>query len=76
MLISGVQQSESDIYTFPDSFPLRVVTKDWVNWTYCGYHFAVFTNIDPSCYKPEVNIMLSQLYLKKILKFLCAKKSP
>ena len=33
-----------------------------INWTYCGDHFAVYTNIELSC-TPEINIMLYVNYI-------------
>ena len=35
-----------------------------VNWTYCGDHFVIYTNIKSLHCTPETNIMLCQLYLK------------
>ena len=31
------------------------------NQTYCGDHFAIYTNTESSCCTPETNIMLCQL---------------
>ena len=33
-----------------------------VNWTYCGNHFTIYTNIELLCYTPETNIMLYGSY--------------
>ena len=32
-----------------------------VNWTHCGVHFAIYTNIKSLHRLPETNIMLFQL---------------
>ena len=29
-----------------------------VNWTYCGDHFNIYTNIESLCCTPETNVML------------------
>ena len=38
-----------------------------VNYTYYGDHFAVYTNTESLCCTPEINIIIGQLNLKKIL---------
>lgn len=40
-----------------------------VNQTYCGGHFAIYTNIESLCRAPETNIMLyTNSIFKKIVK--------
>ena len=28
-----------------------------INWTYCGDHFAIYTNVESLCRTPETNTM-------------------
>ena len=36
-----------------------------VNWTYCGDHYTIYTNIKTLHCTPDINVMLWQLYLNK-----------
>ena len=42
------------------------------NWTYCGNHFTVYTNVESLCSIPEMNLMLDIKYMsiKKWLKYI------
>ena len=40
---------------------------DNVNQTYCGDHFAIYTNIESLCCIPETNV-ICQLHLNKKMK--------
>ena len=52
----------SGTYSYFSKQPLRNVVMD-VKETYCGDHFAIYTDID-SCCTPETDV-ICQLYLKK-----------
>ena len=43
-----------------------------VNYTYYGDHFAVYTNTEPLCCTPEINIC--QLNLKKDIEWISPEK--
>ena len=34
-----------------------------VNWTYCGYHFAIYTYIKPLCCTSKTNTLLYANYI-------------
>ena len=37
-----------------------------VNWTHCGDHFAIYTNIKPLCCTPETDICINYTSIEQI----------